>query len=58
MVTISLTLYDRHILNNVCDLHQRSNLVISQFRSCDSETLDRLHETYCMHACMAVNYGI
>ena len=25
------------------------NLLISQFRSCDSETLDRLHKTYCMH---------
>ena len=36
-------------LCNVCDLYQRSNLIISQFRSCDSETLDRLHKTYCMH---------
>ena len=26
-----------------------SNLLITQFRSCDSETLDRLHKTYCMH---------
>ena len=33
----------------VCDLYQRSNLIIRQFRSCDSETLDRLHKTYCMH---------
>ena len=23
--------------------------MISQFRSCDSETLDRLHKTYCIH---------
>ena len=23
--------------------------LISLFRSCDSETLDRLHKTYCMH---------
>ena len=30
-------------------MYQRSNLLISQFRSCDSETLDRLHKTYCMH---------
>ena len=46
---ISDSIHDRHILNNICDLYQRSNLLISQFRSCDSETLDRLHKTYCMH---------
>ena len=46
---ISDSIHDRHILNNVCDLYQRSNLIISEFRSCDSETLDRLHKTYCMH---------
>ena len=46
---ISDSIHDRHILNNVCHLYQRSNLIISQFRSCDSETLDRLHKTYCMH---------
>ena len=46
---ISDPIHDRHILNNICDLYQRSNLLISQFRSCDSETLDRLHKTYCMH---------
>ena len=33
----------------MCDLYQRSNWVISDFRVCDSETLDRLHMTYCMH---------
>ena len=48
---ISDSIHDRHILNNICDLYQRSNLLISQFRSCDSETLDRLHKTYCMHMC-------
>ena len=37
---ISDSIHGRHILNNVCDLYQRSNLIISQFRSCDSETLD------------------
>ena len=46
---ISDSIHDCHILNNVCDLYQRSNLIISQFRSCDSKTLDRLHKTYCMH---------
>ena len=42
---ISDSIHDRHILNNVCDLFQRSNLIFNQFRSCDSETLDRLHKT-------------
>ena len=46
---ISDSIHDHHILSNVCDLYQRSNLLISQFRSCDSETLDRFHKTYCMH---------
>ena len=46
---ISDSIHDRHILYNVCDLYQRSNLIISQFRSCDSETLDKLHKTYCKH---------
>ena len=46
---ISDSIHDHHILNNICDLYQRSNLLISQFRSCDSETLDILHKTYCMH---------
>ena len=46
---ISDSIHDRHILNNICDLYQRSNFLISQFRSCDSETLDRLHKTCCMH---------
>ena len=57
---ISDSIHDRHILNNICDLYQRGNLLISQFRSCDSETLDKLHKTYYMHncTCMAVNYGI
>ena len=39
----------RHTIENTCDLYQRSNLLISQFRHCNSETLDRLHMTYCMH---------
>ena len=46
---ISDSIHDRHILSNICDLYQRSNLINSQFRSCDNETLDRLHTTYCMH---------
>ena len=46
---IADSIHDRHILHNICDLYQRSNLLISQFRSCNSETLDRMHKTYCMH---------
>ena len=46
---ISSSINDRHIIENTCDLYQRSNLLISQFRPCNSETLDRLHVTYCMH---------
>ena len=42
-------IHDRHILNNIFDLYQRRNLIISLFKTCDSETLDRLHKTYCMH---------
>ena len=34
---------------NICDLYQRSNRVISDFRVCDSSELDSLHRTYCMH---------
>ena len=42
-------MYHSHIINDMCDLHQSSNLLISQFRSCGSETLDRLHKTFFMH---------
>ena len=46
---ISSSINDKHIIENTCDLYQRSNLLISQFRPWDSENLDRLHMTYCMH---------
>ena len=46
---ISSSINDRHIIGNIYELYQRSNLLISQFRPCNSETLDRLHITYCMH---------
>ena len=56
---ISSSINDRHIIENTGDLYQRSNLFISQFRPCNSETLDRLHMTYCMHMHrVAVNCGI
>ena len=46
---ISTDINDRCILTNVCDFYQRSNWLISDFRSCDSPSLDGLHMTYCMN---------
>ena len=40
---------DRNMIANVCDLYQRSNLLISDFRVCDSIDLDSLQKIYCMH---------
>ena len=40
---------DRNIIDNICDLYQRSNRVNSDFSVCDSNALDSLHRTYCMH---------
>ena len=48
---ISTNIADRHIIANMYDLYQRSNRVISDFRVCDSNTLDSLHRTDCMHMC-------
>ena len=45
---ISTNIADRNI-DNIYDLYQRSNWVISDFRVCNSSTLDSLHQTYCMH---------
>ena len=50
--TISTDIYDRNIISNVCDFYQRSNSVISDFSICDSETLDKVHSTFCRHTCM------
>ena len=47
--TISTDIYDRNIISNVCDFYQRSNSVISDFSICDSETLDKVHSTFCLH---------
>ena len=41
--SISSSINDRHIIENTCDLYQRSNLLIRQFRPCNSETLDLLY---------------
>ena len=45
----STNITDRNIIDNICDLYQRSNRVISDFRVYDSNALDSLHRTYCMH---------
>ena len=46
---ISTYITDRNIIDNICDLYQISNRVISDFRVYDSNALDSLHRTYCMH---------
>ena len=46
---ISSDINDRNIMNNVCDFYQRSNSVLANFSGCDSESLDSLHNTFCMH---------
>ena len=46
---ISTDIHDRNIIVNVCDFYQRSNSIITEFHACDSETLDSLHSTFCMH---------
>ena len=46
---ISTNVADRNIVDSVYYLYQRSTWVISNFRVCDSSTLDSLHQTYCMH---------
>jgi len=46
---IATDVHDRNIIDVVSDLYQRSNWLISDFRSCDSITLDSLHMTFCMH---------
>ena len=46
---VSTNISDINIIANVCDLYQRSNQLISDFRVCDSQALDCLLKTYCMH---------
>ena len=46
---VATDIADRNMIANVCDLYQRSNLLISDFRVCDSIDLDSLHKIYCMH---------
>ena len=35
---------DRNMIANVCDLYQRSTLLISDFRVCDSIAFDNVHK--------------
>ena len=46
---ISTNIPDRNIIGSVSDLYQRINWRNSDFRACDSNTLDNLHRTYRMH---------
>ena len=46
---ISSDILDRNIMSNICDLYQRSNSIINDFRVCDSDILDSIHNTFCMH---------
>ena len=46
---ISTNITDRNIIDNMCDLYQRRNRVISDFRVCDSCALDSLHRLYSVH---------
>ena len=46
---ISTDIHYRNILANVCDLYQHSNSIITGFHACDSETLDSVYSTFCMH---------
>ena len=46
---ISTNIVDKNFTVNVCDLYKQSNWIISDFRVCDSSTLDSWDRTYCMH---------
>ena len=47
---ISTNITDRNSINNICDLYQRSNRVISDYRVCDSSGIDGLS------TCNALSY--
>ena len=46
---ISTNIHERNMTGAVCDFYQRSNSVISDFRVCDSDIIDKLHTSFCMH---------
>ena len=41
-------IHGRNIVSSVCDLYQQNNSTISNFNACNSDTLDRLHSSFCM----------
>ena len=45
---ISSDIQDRNVISSVCDLYQRS--IISDFSSCNSESLYGLHYILCMNS--------
>ena len=46
---ISTDILDRNMIDYVSNFYQRSNWIISDFRACDSFTLDYIHRTFCLH---------
>ena len=46
---ISSDIQDRNVISSVCDLYQRSNSIISDFSSCNSVSLDSLHNSFYIH---------
>ena len=48
-ISKSNDIHDRNIVSSVCVLYQRNNSTISDFNACNSNTLDRLHSSFCMH---------
>ena len=49
---ISSDIQDRNVISSVCNFYQRRNRIISDFSSCNSESLDSLYNTFCMHMWM------
>ena len=43
---MSSDIQDRNVISSVCDVYQRSNSIISDFSSCNSVSLDSLHNTF------------
>ena len=49
---LSTDINDRNTISNVCDLISKKQYsVIRDFSICDSETLNKIHSTFCMHMC-------
>ena len=46
---MSTDIYDKNIISNECDFYQWSNSFINDVSICDSEILDKVHSTFCLH---------